>query len=884
MNSLRTIWRRLRSLGRRAELTSEIDEEIRFHLEQRTAENINAGMSPKEAAREARKRFGNLQTVREKCRESSGLSFGEMTWQDVRFGARMLWKNPGYTAIAALTLALGIGANTTMFSVVNVILFRPLEFPDSDRLMRIYRISSQSPRDGHSIGVFSDVREQNTVFEKVAAYYPSWPANLAEPGQPAELLSTMLVTADFFPVLGVQPELGRAFAQDEDQPGREGVIVLSHELWQRRFNSDRQIIGRRLRLDGENVTIVGVMPERMENTMLWGRVDLLRPFAFAPDQRQSRGDNWRFAIGRLKPGITVAQANAELSSLAGRFAKEYPKTEEGYGLRGLKLSDSISEESGLLMWLSLGLAGFVLLIACANLANLLLARLSSRTRELAVRAALGAGRGRLQRQLLTESFLISLIGGVLGLLIAAGAKHVLSAQLQVGGEQGLAIPLDVRVLGFTALSCVIAAALFGSMPAWLATRKDLNRDLNDGSRGHGFGGRHVRWRHALVIGEVALALVLLAGAGAFVRGLQQSTWRDPGWRVDGLLTAQLDLTSAKYKSADQRRAFYQEFQARLEALPGVQSVAISSRPPVLGPRFRRNIAIEGELERPPGHQYFVGLEPVTPSYFETVGLQLKAGRIFTDNDNASHARVAIINETMARQCWPNESPLGKRIRDTESTELLWEEVVGVVSDKGFPAELAGNRPQAETYRPLAQETPSFAHAELRVAGPMQSVAAALRRTVTELDPDQSTYRVISARELIRRETSSATLLGGVLAGFAALGLALAAVGIYGVVSYTVAQRTGEIGLRLALGAGRRDMLWLVLRQGLVHSLSGALIGLVGAYGIVRLLNAALPFAAGTDFLTLGGVAFLLISVAALACFIPARRASRLAPMQALRCE
>ena len=324
MNPLRTIWRRIRSLGRQAELTSEIDEEIRFHLEQRTEENIAAGMSPKEAARDARKRFGNLQAVREKCRESSGLSIGESMWQDIRFGARVLRKNPGYAAIAALTLALGIGANTTMFSIVNVILFRPLALPDADRLMRIYRISSQSPRDGHSIGVFMDVREQNTVFEHVAAYYPSWPANLAAPGQPAELLSTMLVTADFFPVLGIQPQLGRAFVADEDQPGREGVIVLSHELWQRRFNADPGIIGRRLRLDGENVTIVGVMPERFENSLLWGRVDLLRPFALAPDQRQSRGDNWRFAVGKLKPGITMAQANAEMSSLAGRFAREYP--------------------------------------------------------------------------------------------------------------------------------------------------------------------------------------------------------------------------------------------------------------------------------------------------------------------------------------------------------------------------------------------------------------------------------------------------------------------------------------------------------------------------------------------------------------------------------
>jgi predicted permease len=684
--------------------------------------------------------------------------------------------------------------------------------------------------------------------------------------------------------LGVQPEIGRGFSADEDQPGRDGVTVLTHRLWQRRFNGDKTIIGRTVRLDGQNVTVIGVMPEDFQNPILWGKLDLLHPFAFGPEQRESRGDNWRQAFGRLKPGTSVAQANAEMKALAGRFAREHPKTEAGYGLRAIPLRDSMSEQDGPIMWLSLGLASFVLLIACANLANLLLARTAGRSHEFAIRVALGASRLRLLRQLLTESLLVSLIGGAFGLLLAVWAKNFIGRRLAMAGEIGLPLPLDGRVLGFTLLCCVAAAVVFGATPAWLAARKEVTGQLKESSRGSFGGGWLHRWRHGLIIGEVAIAFILLTGAGLFVRGLQRFAQSDPGWRVDGLMTAQLDLTSAKYKRLNQRRMFFQELGERLSAIPGVQSVAFSSRPPVLGSRMNRDIVFEDRAPAPAGQKFFAGFEPVSTSYFETVGIRLKEGRLFTAADSENQPAVAIINETMARRCWPNESPIGKRIADGDSSEPAWEKVVGVVTDVRSPGELDGSEPRPQTYRPLTQDPPTFAHVELRVSGATESVAAELRRAVAGIDPDQSTYKIVTAREFIRREMTGVSVLGGLLAAFAGLGLSLAAIGIYGVISYSVAQRTGEIGLRMALGAQRRDVLWLVLRQGLGHSLLGALLGLAGAFGIARILAAIIPFPLPTDALTSSGAAFILVTVAVLACFIPARRAAKVEPTEALRYE
>jgi putative ABC transport system permease protein len=412
----------------------------------------------------------------------------------------------------------------------------------------------------------------------------------------------------------------------------------------------------------------------------------------------------------------------------------------------------------------------------------------------------------------------------------------------------------------------------------------VNHLLMEGSRGNFSRGRRHRWRRALIIGEVALALVLLTGAGLFIRGLRQFAQRDPGWSVDGMLTGQLDLTSAKYKMPDQRRAFFQELQDGLSALPGVRSVAFSSRPPVLGSRMRRNISIERQPPAAAGQNFFAALEPVSISYFDTVGIRLEEGRLFTAADTVDKPAVVIINEAMARHCWPNESPIGKRISDADSAKPVWEEIVGVVADVRSPGDLGDSKPQPQTYHPLAQDPPSFANVEIRFRGAAESTAAALRRAVTGIDPEQSTYNIITAREFIRRQLNDMSLLGEMLAAFAGLGLSLAAIGIYGVISYTVAQRAGEIGLRLALGARRRDVLWLVLRQGLGQSLLGALVGFVGALGVARALASILPFPMGNNLVTLVGIAFALLAVALLACFIPAYRASRIDPMRALRCQ
>jgi len=478
--------------------------------------------------------------------------------QDVRYAIRMLLKNPGFTAVAVLTLALGIGANTAMFSVLNVLLLRALPYPNSERLVRVFRTSPQSQTWPHSVANFFDHREQNSVFERMAAF-SWWSFNLAEPGAPAERLRGIVATTDFFPTLGVAVALGRTFTAEEDQSGRNNVVVLSHSFWMRRFAGDTNIIGRTLRLDGESVTVIGVMPASFEHPLLWGILDACRPAAFTPEQRQNRGNNWLNALARLKPGVPLGQAQAEMSAIARRLAQAYPDNNAQDNVRLVPLRKSgLGDTDRHLTWLTMGLAGFVLLIACANLANLQLVRTASRARELAVRAALGAGRARLMRQLLTESLVVSLLGGALGLLLAFGGDAFIGRRMLIANEPGLNLAPDAAVLIFALLCSVLTGIVFGTVPAWIASRSDVNNALKESSRGTTSSRSQHRLRHTLIIGEVALALVLLTGAGLFVRGLQRFTHRDPGWRVGGLLTGWLSLPGTKDERADQQLAFFQQ--------------------------------------------------------------------------------------------------------------------------------------------------------------------------------------------------------------------------------------------------------------------------------------------------------------------------------------
>jgi predicted permease len=803
---------------------------------------------------------------------------------DLRFALRRLMKSPGFTAVAVLTLALGIGVNTAMFSLLNTLLLRALPYQEPDRLVRVFRTSPQSEAWPHSVANFLDHGEQNHVFERMAGF--TWSSfNLALPGEPAERLHGVLAGADFFPALGVPPALGRVFTRDEDQPGRNQVAVLSHGFWQRRFASDTNIIGRTLRLDGESVTVIGVMPAKFEFPLLWGPVDAWRPLAFTAEQRQDRGNNWLNALARLKPGVELPQAQAEMTALAGRLAEAYPQSNAHNSLRLVPLRRSASSESDRrLSWLTLGLTGFVLLIACVNLANLQLARATLRARELAVRVALGAGRARLMGQLLLENLLVAGLGGALGLLLATWAGDFIGSRILIGDEAGLPVALDLRVTAFALACSVITGVLFGIAPAWLASRTDVNEVLKAGPRGATPGRSQHRFRHALIVGEVALALILLAGAGLFIRGLERFTRSDPGWRVDGLFTGQVALTSTKYATDAQRLAFFERLQEALTTLPGGEHASFSLSLPLWAFSTSRGIAVEGRPAAPAGQEPLVYAEAISSGYFDTMGIGLLEGRAFRATDTFDRTPVVIINESMARRFWPGASPVGKRIGRSDPADPGWQEIVGVVRDVQFPANMSPPDTRWQIYRPMAQEPRNFITIEVRAKGTSESIASGLRRIVSGLDSDLPVNALEPARQTLNRMLANFSLIGVLLGSFAALGLVLAAVGIYGVIACLVAQRTSEIGIRMALGAQMRDILCLVLGRGVRLTLMGTLVGLVGALGVARLLVAAVPEMPIRDPLAFVAVTVALLVVALFACWLPARRASRVDPMVALRAE
>lgn len=795
---------------------------------------------------------------------------------DLRFALRQLVKNPGFTTVAVLTLALGIGANTAMFSALQAILLRALPYPEPERIVRVFRTSPQSQSWPHSPANFLDHRAQNHVFERMAAL--GWATfNLAEQDQPAEQLRGMLASGDFFPLLGTPPAFGRTFTATEDRPGFNSVVVLNHGFWLRRFAGDTNIVGRSLRLDGESVTVIGVMPAGFHDPMLWGPVDVWRPLAFTDEQRGSRGNNWLASIARLKPGVSLAQARAEMDGLAARLEKAYPANNSQIGLRLLPLAQSAMDETGRrIVWMTMGLAVFVLLIACANLANLQFARTVGQARELAIRGALGASRGRILRQLLTESLMLSVLGGGLGLLLADWGTELLGRQIVVGDETGVRLPLGSKALVFALLATGFSSLAFALLPAWLATRIHVNEVLKQGAHGATASRSQHRLRHGLIVAELAAALVLLAGAGIFIRGLDRFTFHDPGWRVDGLTIGYLSLPESKYRSAGSRLAFTERVQERLGAMPGVERMALGWSLPIFEFNSAGDFAIEGRPEPPQGHEPLRFLNAVTPGYFETLGISLAAGRGFTTADTTNRPAVVIINETMARTLWPGESPLGKRI----GSRSQWEEIVGVVGDVRFAGNLGEPATRFQAYRPFAQEPRGYLAVALRGA----VTAETLRRAVAELDSDQPVNEPGTAREAVRRMLVNYSLTGWLLGGFSLLGLLLAGLGIYGVIAGFVAQRTAEIGMRMALGAKWRDVLWLVLGKGLRLILLGTVLGLTGALVVARLLATAAPELPSDTLPVLSAVTLLLIGVALFACWIPARRAARIDPMKALRAE
>ena len=791
---------------------------------------------------------------------------------DLKFALRQLLKTPGFTAVAVLTLALGIGVNTSMFSAMRAVLARPLPYPAPEQLVQLFQNSQHWRREPHhSTANFLDYQAQNPTFQFVAAQNDK-PFSLVEPGQPAERVRGLQVTADFFPLLGIQPELGRVFTLHEDRPGRNQVVVLDHEFWITRFSGDTNIVGRTLRLDGESVTVIGVMPPTSHDIMLTGPVSMWRPLAFTEEERRNRGVNYLKVIARLRPGLSLAQAQAGADVTAARLAHEYPDNSPDNLLLVPLAKASLPPEARRIVWCVMALAGFVLLIACANLANLFFARTAARSRELAIRGALGAPRARLFRSLLTECLLLALLGGGLGLVLASWTNQLLVRQFVVDGETVLHLPLNLGVLGFALAASTISGLVFGLLPAWLGSRTAFNETLKQTSRGTTADRSQHRLQHALIVAEVSLALVLLTGAGLVVNGLRGFAAMNPGWRVEGLTLGFLTLPDTKYGNGDALRGFTGRLQERLGAIPGVESVALGWTMPVSQFNVTSGFNVEGRPETPNGRAPVRYVNGVTPGYFSTLGMRLLSGRDFNSFDTTNRPAVVIINQTMARALWGDQSPLGGRIDG--------EEVVGVVNDVRFPANPSESHTAFQTYRPFAQAPQHSLVVALRgnVSGDT------LRRAVAELDSDQPVGEPGPALSRVGKSLDDWALGSKLLSGFAALGLSLAALGIYGVISGFVVQRTSEIGVRMALGAQLPDVLWLIVGKGLRLSLIGTAVGLVGAFGISRVLGVVMPeLPASSPFVIFLVAAFLLV-VTLFASWIPARRAARVDPIVALRAE
>jgi len=870
---------RLKAIFLRRRIERDLDDELAFHVAMQTRANAREGMAETEAYRRARVEIGGVEQVKERSRDVLPLRWARDAMQDVRYALRGLRKTPRFTVAAVLTVVLGVGANATIFSVLNPLLFKPLPYPEPERIVNVFRTSPQSDRWPHSMANYLDHRARNTVFEQLVAL--TWEnTSFAEPDQPAERLFELRTTGNFFALFGVAPLMGRTFNDADDQTGAEPVVVLSYGFWQRRFNGDAGIVGRSMRLDGRNATVVGVMPRDFEYPLFWGTIDLWRPFAASATLRQDRGNNYLREFGRLKPGVTPDQADAAMKALGKQVLAENTLFDQREGLRieALSLVNPVMRRMSAYAF---GLTFLVLLIACVNLANLQMARTAARAREFAIRGAIGGGKGRLLRQSLTDSLVLSLIGGSIAIPLSFWCTRLIAGQ-QFADLPGVRVTLEPVTLVFAFACAAVTGLIFGAVPAWLASRADINDVLKQNPQSMTAGRGPQRFRQGLIVAEIAFALIILAGAVSLVRGLQRITAVDPGWRAEGVLTARLGLAGPNYTQLDARRAFVDTLHDRVGELSGLSSFAIASSTVPTSP-FGSSTTFRVEGREDPVLAYN---ERVSPQYFDTLRIPLLRGRTFTPDDRAGRTAVMVINETMARVLWPSEDPIGKRIGFRGGQNPNWREVVGVVGDVTFPSFGASSSVDTpfEVYQPLAQTGTGAINILLRTTREPESVASDLRRIVSAIDRDLPVYGLITGTAAEQRQTAQLRLLANVLGGFALLGLVLAALGIFGVVSYSTAQRAGELGMRMALGARQSVVLWLVLRQGVGLTMVGAGVGLAGGLALGRVLSSLMPNLPAPEFsIVLGAFAFMVF-VALAAFSIPAWRASKTNPMLVLRHE
>ncbi len=891
---------RLQSLIRPDAVARGIEEELRLHMQMEARELINAGWSAREARLEAARRFGNRGRIEQRCRQLYMIKRqgrADMLIQDLRYAIRTLFKNRAFTAVAVITLALGIGANTAVFSVINTVLLRPLPYQEPDRLTVIWtNFGADLPQNWISGPEYAEMQEFSTLFEDIAVALP-FTVSITGSGEP-EQISAAAASGNFFRTLKVQPAVGRGFRSDDDRPGADAVTVISDGFWKRRFGGDPSVVGQTINLNGDPYVVIGILPPDFKilhpdaqfppNIDVWAAMSPLfggffgRPMQYSEMPRGSHGMR---GFGRLKPGVTLAQAQADMTAVAIAIKEKTGGYNfEGWGISVYSLRGDLVENVKTPLLVLLGAVGFVLLIAVVNVANLSLARASSREREIAVRTALGAGRRRLMRQLLTESVVLSVVGGFAGLMTAFGLVRAIAVFAPDDLPRRADIAIDGGVLLFTLGISLLAGILFGLAPALHSLKGHLVESLKEGGKGSTVGIRGRRVRAGLVVTEIALAVVLLVGAGLMIRSFARLMENDPGYRTDGLLTMRIALPGTKYTGpaiAD----FFDRLIEQVASLPGVQSAGTISHLP-LSNAYASGTTTVNESQTVPEDQRSFEAERrwVSPQYFQTMGVSLLRGRFFADADNADAPLVAMVDEEFVKRFWPDEEPLGKRLAISRNPDgsRTWREVVGVVAHSKHYNLRAVGREQA--YYPYKQQPVATMFLAVRTAVDPMSAMAAVREQVWAIDPDQPVSDIQTMKQRVGSSVAQPRFNLLLLAGFAAAALALAVVGIYGVISYSVSQRSHEIGVRMALGAEAGQVVAMVLRQGFGVVLLGLGIGTVAALGLSRLMTTLLFGVSATDPVTYVLVALGLAGVGVAACYLPARRVTRVEPVHILTSE
>lgn len=803
---------------------------------------------------------------------------------NLRFAFRALLRSPGFTFLAIITLGLGIGANTAMFSIVNSVLLKPLPYPKSEQLQRLDRVTPQNPAGRVSPADYLDLQREAEGYGEIGAYALG-DTSLSEPGQPAEVVRALRITANLLTVLRVQPQLGRNFLAREDVAGNDHVVILSQRCWQQRFGSARDIIGRSIRIDGQPHEIVGVLPAWFNDWRHFGAFDFFRPLALDQQKSSDRRSTILRLIGRRHDRLSEADATGFIENFGARLAKDFPEVNAGTSWHAIALNGTAFPKNALaLLALLIGLSGFVLLIACSNLANLLLARTMARAREFAVRGALGASRLQLLRPLINESLVLAAAGGVCSMLVARwGADWISARTLSENGER-FTFAFDWHVFLWAFVASIITAVAFGLAPALFALRLNVNDTLKSGARGMTGGRGHQRFRQALIIGQFALAMVLLAGAALYTRAFNDLSNSRGGWESDRLVTGTVILPSAAYGDSERINAFHRLTLERLQAVPGVTSVCISSFTPFFNWGDVRKFIVEGRDLPPPGQEPAAVVNSITPAYFDTYHTRILAGRSFTDHDTLTSSKVFIISQTTAAALFGNENPIGHRLAQTGTTNPQWGEVIGVAADVKSVTTDPGPV-TLRLYQPMSQDPRTYNEIAVRSNGGAPSgLVPSIRNVMTQLDPDLPVRQLQPADVTIERVNAQTAILRDMLTCFGVLGVGLASLGIYGVIARTMAQRTSEFAIRFALGACARDIMKIVLTSGAKLAGCGLALGAVGAVGLSRLLAGISPGMRFDSVLTLAWPAVFLVGVALLASWLPARRAARINPIEALRAE